>query len=113
MTTRARKSRTSEGKRDGDPPIEWWDDEALPLNLRFELGIVRQVLRRLVALWDAQGDAIESEEARRLAGLIFNGARTSALLLFQQTRGKEKKDDIQAWLDEALKQVGDDFGVEL
>jgi hypothetical protein len=86
------------------------------LDLRPELAVVRQIMRRLVALWDRQGEAIESEEARRLAALIFNGARTAAILLFQETRrasADKGKDGIEDWLAAALDELGEKYGTEL
>jgi len=96
-TTRARKKPVPVESESSDP----WEDGTLPLNLKPELSVVRQVLRRLVKLWDAQGESIDTEEARRLATLIFNGARTAAILLYQHNRGA-KKDEMPDWLDAAL-----------
>lgn len=76
------------------------------LDLRPELGVVRDVMRRLLRLWDRQGDAIAPDEARKLAGLLFNGARTVAVLLFHQSRRPGGEDDgIQRWLAEALEEL--------
>ena len=108
MATRAAKSRKQEPE---EKDASSADD--LSLDLRPELALVRQVMRRLVILWDRQGDAIESEEARRLAALIFNGARTAAILLFQETRRPEKKDEMESWLSDALDALSEELNVEL
>lgn len=76
------------------------------LDLRPELGVVRDVMRRLLRLWDREGEDIGLEEARKLAGLLFNGARTVAVLLFHQSRRPgNADDDIQNWLAEALEEM--------
>ncbi len=82
-------------------------------DLRFELGLVREVMRRLLRLWDKQGDAIASEEARWLAGLLFNGARTVAVMLYQQSRRGGVEDEFPNWLNGALEALGQKYDLNL
>lgn len=71
---------------------------------------MRQVLQRLVdRLYDPQL-FLEADELRKVAALIFSGARTVAYLL-QQQRGHES--DVPDWLDEALDALSADYGAEL
>ena len=84
----------------------------MPQDLRFELAIVRQVMDRLLRLWDEQGPSLNPVEGRRLASLIFNGARTAAILQYHQQRLPDKEDD-RAWLASALAALGDRYGIEL
>ncbi len=86
--------------------------DPLPTDLRPELAIVRQVMNRLLRLWDEQATTLDPVEARRLAALIFNGARTSAVLLYHQQRLPGKEDD-QAWLASALAASGERHGLDL
>lgn len=81
-------------------------------DLKFELAIVRQVMDRLLRLWDEQGSTLGTVEGRRLASLIFNGARTAAILLYHQQRLPGREDD-QAWLASALAALGDRYEVGL
>jgi hypothetical protein len=84
----------------------------MPQDLRFELAIVRQVMDRLLRLWDEQGPSLNPVEGRRLASLIFNGARTAAILQYHQQRLPGRGDD-QAWLASALAALGERHELEL
>lgn len=134
-TTETCESITRQGRRcrnpaiaSSDPPVCWRHtprqssqpvhdgaEERLlmttrPQSLAGELSVVRQVLQRLVdRLYDPQL-FLEAEELRKVAALIFSGARTVAYLL-QQQRGHES--DVPDWLDEALDALSADYGAEL
>ena len=69
-----------------EPTTTYSTLDELPGDLRPELAIVRQVMNRLLRLWDELGSSLDPVGARRLATLIFNGARTSAVLLYHQQR---------------------------
>lgn len=75
-----------------------------------ELAVVRHVLQRLVERLDEPAFALETDELRQLAGLIFSGARTVAYLLQQQSGSDANALD---WLDEALDALKKRYGVEL
>lgn len=92
------------------PPTPTPDE--LPTDLRPELAIVRQVMARLLRLWDDQGATLSPAEGRRLAALIFNGARTAAVLLYHQQRLPDRGDE-QAWLAAALAALGERHDLEL
>ena len=85
----------------------------MTLDLRPEVAVVRQIIRRLVELWDKQADDLSPEEGRKLAALIFNGARTAAVLLYHHRRLPEQAHDEQAWLAEALAELGEKYELEL
>mgnify|MGYP001191686587 CR=1 FL=1 len=112
MSTRSRAKRATLPSPDDTSAAETTDANELRRDLEPELALVRQVMRRLVHLWDMQGDAIDPEEARRLAGLIFNGARTAAILLYRPPR-TDKKDEDKRWLTNALDSLGEQWQVEI
>lgn len=94
-------------------PTDPTDTVATALDLRPEVAVVRQIIRRLVELWDKQGDDLSTEEGRKLAALIFNGARTAAVLLYHHRRLPDQPSDEQAWLAAALAELGETYQVEL
>lgn len=51
-------------------------------------------------------------EARRLAALLFNGARTSAILLYHHNRLPDRDDD-RTWLISALDALSSEYNTEL
>lgn len=79
-------------------------------DLQPEIDMTRMVLRRLLAYLDESAGALSPEEARRIAGLLFTGARTVALLL-----GKPpvRPAETQKWLAAALGEMGEELGREL
>lgn len=78
------------------------DDAGLEADLRPEVVLVRVVLRRLLAyLTDSAGE-LPPDELRRVAGLVFSGARTVAQLLNHQSA---HADDAQQWLAAALAEM--------
>lgn len=95
-----------------EPTTTYPATDEVPNNLRPELAIVRQVMNRLLLLWDEQGTSLTPAEGRRLAALIFNGARTAAVLLYHQQRLPDRGDE-QAWLAAALAALGEQHELEL
>lgn len=83
--------------------------DGLSPDLRQEVQMVRVVILRLLRLWDNPAQPLPPEEARRLATLIFSGARTVAHLLARQT----KEADGQDWLATALDELGEKYGIKL
>ena len=83
--------------------------EGLSPDLRGELQTVRVVMLRLMRLWGDPAQAVSPEEARRLATLLFSGARTVAHLLSRQT----KEGDGQDWLAQVLDELGGKHGLNL
>ena len=79
-------------------------------DLRPEVEMVRVVLRRLLIHLDESAGDLPPEEVRRVAGLLFTGARTVALLL-----GKRPLNPVEteAWMVEALRLMGEVYGREL
>lgn len=77
-------------------------------DLRPELTLVRAVLRRLLAAFDSPASETP-DELRRLAALVFSGARTVAHLLAQS--GDDANTD--AWLDSALDALSGDYALDL
>ncbi len=75
-----------------------------------ELVVVRLVLQRLVEQLDQSEFGGEADELRKLAALIFSGARTVAYLLQQQSGHNAGAPD---WLEEALDVLSGDYEVEL
>ena len=112
MSTRSRAKRATLPPPDAAAAEESDIDELRP-DLQPELILVRQVMRRLVNLWDRQGDAIDPEEARKLAGLLFNGARTAAILLYRPSARATAKEDDKKWLTAALDSLGEEWQVEI
>lgn len=85
------------------------DSDGLSPNLNREVQTVRVVVLRLMGLWDDPTQEISAEEARRLAALIFSGARTVAHLLSRQT----KEGSGQEWLAQVLDELGGKYGLNL
>ena len=85
------------------------ESDGLSPNLNREVQEVRVVILRLLGLWDDPAQEISAEEARRLAALIFSGARTVAHLLSRQT----KEGSGQEWLAQVLDELGEKYGVNL
>jgi hypothetical protein len=80
-------------------------------NLWSEVTNAREVLDGLMRLW--RQNELTIDDARRLSVLVFNGGRTVAILLAHQTRMNSHSPEIQEWLDEALKQLGEGLDIEL
>ena len=78
-------------------------------DLRREVQAVRVVMLRLLRLWNDPTEPVGAEEARRLAALIFSGARTVAHLLSRPV----KDTDTMDWFAQALKAMGDNHGLDL
>ena len=78
--------------------------------LQPEVDLVRVVLRRLLAYMDESAGALSPEEARRIAGLLFTGARTVALLLGKRPA---RPAETQDWMAAALGEMGEEVGREL
>jgi hypothetical protein len=83
--------------------------DGLSPNLHREVQVVRIVLLRLLRLWNDPRQPVDAEEARRLAALIFSGARTVAHLLSRPTKDADTID----WLAQALAAMGDKHGLDL
>lgn len=69
-----------------------------------EVELVRLVLRRLLAHLDESAGELPVEEVRRVAALLFTGARTVALLLGKRA---PTRPETEAWLVEALREMGE------
>ena len=69
-----------------------------------EVELVRLVLRRLLAHLDESAGELPVEEVRRVAALLFTGARTVALLLGKRAPARP---ETEAWLAEALREMGE------
>lgn len=78
------------------------DDAGLEADLRPEVVLVRVVLRRLLAYLNENAGELPPDELRRVAGLVFSGARTVAQLLNHQSA---HTDDAQQWLAAALAEL--------
>lgn len=83
---------------------------ATELDLRPEIDLARVVLRRLMAHLEESGGELSPEELRRVAGLVFTGARTVAMLLGKRPARPE---DAQQWMVAALAEMGEMVGREL
>ena len=70
-----------------------------------EVELVRLVLRRLLAHLDESAGELPVEEVRRVAALLFTGARTVALLLGKRAPARP---ETEAWLVEALREMRED-----
>ncbi|MBP9502053.1 MAG: hypothetical protein KBF17_07840 [Candidatus Promineofilum sp.] len=79
-------------------------------DLQPEIDLVRIVLRRLMGVLDDPTAELSVEETRRLAGVVFSGARTVALLIDRHTA---RAGEMRQWLAEALVVLGDERGIEL
>ena len=78
-------------------------------DLNREVQAVRVVMLRLLRLWGDPAQPIAAEEARRLAPLIFTGARTVAHLLSRPAKDAGTMD----WLAQALAAMGEKHGLDL
>jgi hypothetical protein len=83
---------------------------AEPPDLRPEIDLVRVVLRRLLAYLDETAGELSPEEVRRVSGLVFTGARTVALLVGKRPT---RPPDMEAWLQDVLREMGEKYGQEL
>ena len=83
--------------------------DGLSPDLRREVQAVRVVMLRLLRLWNDPAQPVAAEEARRLAALVFSGARTVAHLLSRPTKDAGTTD----WFAQALEAMGDKHGLEL
>ena len=79
-------------------------------DLRPEIDLARVVLRRLMTYLEESAGELPPEELRRVAGLVFTGARTVAMLLGKRPA---RPDDAQQWLAAALTEMGEQHGWEL
>lgn len=70
-----------------------------------EVELVRLVLRRLLTHLDESAGELPVEEVRRVAALLFTGARTVALLLGKRA---PTRPETEAWLAEALREMRED-----
>jgi hypothetical protein len=86
------------------------DDAGLEDDLRPEVVLVRVVLRRLLAYLDENAGQLPPDELRRVAGLVFSGARTVAQLLNHKSA---RSDDAQQWLNAALAELSSGLPQEL
>lgn len=84
--------------------------KGLAPDLQGELQEVRLVMYRLLLLWNNTAQPLTPEEARRLAALVFTGARTVAHLLNQQASSGS---DARGWLKGALDQLAGDYDLDL
>ncbi len=89
--------------------LEKLDSGGLSPDLSREVQTVRVVMLRLLDLWADPQQPISAEEARRLAALLFSGARTVAHLLSRQT----KEGSGQDWLAQVLDELGGKYGLTL
>ena len=72
------------------------------LSLEGEISAAREVLAGLLALWRQEAES--RDEARKLAALLFSGARTIAILLAHQSRlGAPEVDND--WMMKALEEM--------
>ena len=86
------------------------DGDGPAADLMAEVALVRVVLRRLLALLN-EGDDLPPEELRRIAGLLFTGARTVAALLGHRAA---RPAEAQDWLNAALEEMAGRYpGLEI
>ncbi len=69
-----------------------------------EVELVRLVLRRLLAHLDEGAGELPPEETRRVAALLFTGARTVALLLGKRP---PPNPEMEEWMVKALREMGE------
>lgn len=83
---------------------------ASEIDLQPEVDLVRIVLRRLLSFLDESAGELSPEETRRVAGLVFTGARTIAML-----QGKRAAHPTEAheWLSAALGEMGAKYNFDL
>jgi len=87
-------------------------DEPRRFHLWVEVENTRDVLDGVMMLWEQQLPTLTIDDARRLSVLVFNAARTVAILLTHQLRMNPHAQNME-WLDKALEQLGEGMGVEL
>ncbi len=85
-------------------------DDSIEADLRPEVVLVRVVLKRLLAYLDENAGDLPPDELRRVAGLVFSGARTVAQLLNHKSANTT---DAQRWLTAALAEMSSDLPQEL
>ena len=90
--------------------LSWLATSGADAGLRPEVALVRLVLRRLLATFNERSADLPPDELRRIAGLVFTGARTVAQLL---GRKEAAADEVQEWLDAALKDISAHYQVDL
>lgn len=93
-----------------DEEHEIWLELAANPSLTEELALARVVLGRLMSRLNDPAYILLPEDLRRLAGLIFTGARTVAQLITQESGHGL---DIQPWLVEALSEFSGEHEIEL
>ncbi len=86
-------------------------DTPAALDLQNEVAATREVLDGLLRLWRAQTD-LSIDDARRLSVLVFNGARTAAILITHQVRLADRTPDTD-WMDAVLDQFGQGLEIDL
>jgi hypothetical protein len=69
-----------------------------------EIALTREVLDGLMGFWRQQ-PPLSLDEVRRFSVLVFNGARTVAILLTHQLRLNTQTPDNE-WLTKALEELG-------
>lgn len=95
--------------RMNQPPETYFSlpvDEA-ELTLRPEIVLTRELLATLMRFWRQPG--LTLDDARRLAMLVFSGARTVAILVTHQLRLNGQAPDNE-WLKEVLDELGKEIG---
>jgi hypothetical protein len=90
--------------------LRWLEENDPGEGLRPEVALVRLVLRRLLAVVTDGSAELPPDELRRIAGLVFTGARTVAQLLGKKDAASK---DAQEWLDAALKDISAHYGLKL
>ena len=90
--------------------LSWLATSGADAGLRPEVALVRLVLRRLLATFNERSAELPPDELRRIAGLVFTGARTVAQLL---GRKDAAADEVQEWIDEEMKDIYKKYQVDL
>ena len=80
------------------------------LDLQPEVELVRLVLRRLLAHLDESAGELPPEETRRVAALLFTGARTIALLLGKRPPARP---EMEEWMEKALREMKDNYELRI
>ena len=75
-----------------------------------EVELVRLVLRRLLAHLDEGAGELPPEETRRVAALLFTGARTVALLLGKRP---PPNPEMEEWMVKALREMGENYELRI
>ncbi len=79
-------------------------------DLQPEVELVRLVLRRLLAYLDETAGELPPEETRRVAALLFTGARTVALLLGKRP---PPNPEMEEWMVKALREMGENYELRI